>query len=491
MNFKAVKYILGCVLVIEGAFMLLPFTVGLIYGEQTGIPFLITALITAAAGAALALKKPKNMTFFAREGFTVTALSWIIMSLFGCLPFLMNREIPDFTDALFETVSGFTTTGASILDDVEAMSHASLFWRSFTHWIGGMGVLVFLLAVIPMTGGTHMNIMRAESPGPSVDKLLPKVRHTALALYTIYTILTALEFILLFAGGMPVFDAVTTAVGTAGTGGFGVRGDSMGSYSPYIQWVVSIFMMLFGVNFSFYFLLATRRFRTAFRFEEVRNYIIIILTATAVIMLSISANGAMEGVPFWDRLRHVFFQVNSMITTTGFSTLDYDLLWPQLAHTVVIMLMICGACAGSTGGGIKVSRLSILAKTIKKESTMFFHPNRVMVIKNEYKPVRHETIRAINVFIMSYIAILASSVLLLSINNYDFITSFTAVLSGLNNIGPGLGGAGPTESFSAFSNLSKYVLMFDMLAGRLEIFPILIFFVPEFWKRIVSRRNRI
>ncbi len=491
MNFKAIIHVLGFVLLIEGAFMLFPFIVGLIYGEPGGISFLIMALITMATGGALILRRPKNMTFFAREGFTVTALSWIVMSLFGCVPFIMNGEIPAFTDALFETVSGFSTTGASILDDVEALSHASLFWRSFTHWIGGMGVLVFILALIPMTGGTHMNIMRAESPGPTVDKLLPKVRQTALALYSIYTALTVLEFIFLSIGGMPIFDAVTTAVGTAGTGGFGIKGDSMASYSPYIQWVVAVFMMLFGINFSCYFLIITRRFSAAFRFEEVRHYFIIILSATALIMIALIANNAMPDMSFGDKLRHVYFQVCSMITTTGFSTLDYETLWPPFTHVIIIMLMFSGACAGSTGGGIKVSRITTLLKAIKKQGAMFFHPNRVMLIKSEGKPVSHETIRSINVFFMSYMAILAVSVLIVSLNGFSFTTSFTAVLSGLSNIGPGLEAAGPTESFSVFSDLSKYVLIFDMIAGRLEIFPILIFFIPEFWKRAFSFKTHV
>ena len=482
MNFRAVLYILGWVLNIDGAFMLLPYFVGLIYGEPQGMSFLIMALIYLAIGIAIVLRRPKDMTFYAREGFAATALSWIVLSVFGCIPFVINGDIPSFTDAFFETVSGFTTTGASILDDIESLSHASLFWRSFTHWLGGMGVLVFLLALLPMAGGSHMNIMRAESPGPSVDKLMPRVRQTAFVLYAIYTALTALEFIFLILGRMPVFDAVTTAVGTAGTGGFGVKGDSMGSYSPYIQWVVGVFMMLFGINFSFYFLILRRRFKSALSFEEVRNYLLIIIGASVVILISIAAKGAMADMPFADKVRHVYFQVCAMITTTGFSTLDYDTLWPQTAHIVVILLMLSGACAGSTGGGIKVSRITMLLKTVKKEVTLFFHPGRVVLVKNENKPVAHSTIRSTNVFVMSYIAVFAVSVFIVSFDNFDFTTNFTAVLSALNNIGPGLSKAGPTESFSAFSTLSKYVMCFDMIAGRLEIYPMLVLLVPEFWK---------
>ena len=491
-NFKAVLYILGWILIIEGAFMLLPFFVALIYGEPTGVSFLIMSIISMIIGLAIVCRKPKNMTFFAREGFAVTSLSWIVLSIFGCIPFVINGEIPVFTDALFETASGFTTTGASILNDIEALSHASLFWRSFTHWLGGMGVLVFLLALVPMTGGSHMNIMKAESPGPSVDKLLPKVRQTAFVLYAIYFGLTALEFIFLIAGKMPVFDAITTAVGTAGTGGFGVKSDSMASYSPYIQWVVGVFMMLFGVNFTFYFLIIIKKFRQAFALEEVRKYLLIIAAATAVIVISTTRSGMFTAMPFWDKLRHSFFQVAAMITTTGFSTIDYDYPnWPMIANIIVVALMFVGACAGSTGGGIKISRVSILFKTVKKELSLFFHPKRVVLIKFEHKPVAHETIRTTNVFIMAYIFVFVASVFLVAIDNFDFTTTFTAVLSALNNIGPGLSQAGPTESFSAFSHFSKYILIFDMIAGRLELYPMLLLLSPEFWKSTFSPNRSI
>ncbi len=484
MNFKSVFYILGWILNIEGAFMLLPFAVSLIYREPQGTPFLFIAVICMLLGALIVIKKPKRMNFFAKEGFAVTALSWITLSIFGCLPFVINGDIPDFTDALFETVSGFTTTGASILDDVEALSHTSLFWRSFTHWIGGMGVLVFLLALIPITGGSHMNIMKAESPGPSVDKLLPKVRQTAFVLYAIYFALTALEFAFLVFAKMPVFDALTTAVGTAGTGGFGIKADSMAGYSAAVQWIVAVFMMLFGINFGFYFLLLCRSFKAAFSFEEVINYILIIIAACAFIMLSIISSGCLSDMSFAEKLRHTYFQVSSIITTTGFSTIDYDNLWPQTANLLLVALMFVGACAGSTGGGIKVSRVSILFKTVKKEMTLFFHPQRVVLIKNERKPVAHETIRSTNVFIMAYIFTFVASVLLVSTDNFDFTTTFTAVAATINNIGPGLSQAGPTESFSAFSGFSKYIMIFDMLAGRLELYPMLMLLTPEFWKSI-------
>lgn len=464
--------------------MLLPFAVSVIYNEPQGVPFLGVALICILLGTLIVIKKPKNMNFFAREGFAVTSLSWIMLSVFGCLPFVINGDIPNFTDALFETVSGFTTTGASILDDIESLSRASLFWRSFTHWLGGMGVLVFLLALIPMTGGSHMHIMKAESPGPSVDKLLPKVRHTAFVLYAIYFALTVLEFAFLVYAGMPIFDAVTTAAGTAGTGGFGIKSDSMAGYSAAIQWIVAVFMMLFGMNFGFYFLLIRRSFKAAFSYEEIRNYVLIIIAACVFIMLSVISRGCLADMSFAEKLRHTFFQVTSIMTTTGFSTIDYDNLWPQTANLILVALMFVGACAGSTGGGIKVSRVSILFKTVKKEMTLFFHPQRVVLIKNEHKPIAHETIRSTNVFIMAYIFTFVVSVLLVSIDNFDFTTTFTAVAATINNIGPGMSMAGPTESFSAFTYFSKYVMIFDMLAGRLELYPMLILITPEFWRSI-------
>ena len=483
MNFKAVIYILGWILVIEGVMMLSPVVVSLVYGEEQGIAFAVMAAVCMVIGGAIIFKKPKRMTFFSREGFVVTALAWILMSIFGCLPFIMNGDIPSFTDALFETVSGFTTTGSSILDDIPALSHASLFWRSLTHWIGGMGVLVFLLALIPMTGGSHVNIMRAESPGPTVSKLLPKVRQTAFALYAIYVALTAAEFIFLIIGRMPIFDAITTAVGTAGTGGFGIKADSMASYSPYIQWVVTVFMILFGINFGVYFLLATRRFKAAAIHEEARYYILIILGAVALIMISLTVNGTLPDMAFGEKLRHVFFQVGALITTTGFSTIDYD-VWPQLALMVMLLLMFIGACAGSTGGGIKISRILILCRSVKNSLTLFFHPKRVVNLRSEGKTVPNEIVQSVSVYIIAYILVYVASMFLISLDNYDFTTNFTAIAATINNIGPGLSKAGPTESFSLFSPLSKYVMIFDMLAGRLELYPMLILLSPEFWKSL-------
>ncbi|MCH5184885.1 MAG: TrkH family potassium uptake protein [Oscillospiraceae bacterium] len=486
MNFKAVIYILGWILNIEGAFMFAPVLISLIYGETQGAAFAVVALICIATGSVIVSAKPENMTFFTKEGLAVTALAWIILSLFGCLPFIINRDIPSFTDALFETVSGFTTTGTSILNDVEALSHASLFWRSFTHWIGGMGVLVFLLALIPMTGGSHMNIMRAESPGPVVGKFLPKVRQTAFALYAIYIALTVAEILALIICRMPVFDAVNTALATAGTGGFGIKSTSLADYSPCIQWIVAVFMALFGINFNVYFLLFMRRFKSAALHEEARYYLLIILAAAAVITLSLYVSGTLPEKSFGGNIRHVFFQVISVITTTGFTTLDYE-VWPQIALTILIGLMFIGACAGSTGGGIKVSRILILFRTVCREIMLFFNPKRVVKIKIEDKPVTNELVHSVSVFLAAYVLLFAVSVLLVSIDNHDFTTTFTAVAATVNNIGPGLGKAGPTESFSFFSGFSKYVMMFDMLAGRLELYPTLMLLAPDFWKGLLKR----
>ena len=407
------------------------------------------------------------------------------MSLFGCLPFLITGEIPSFVDALFETVSGFTTTGASILSDVEALSHCSLIWRSFTHWIGGMGVLVFLLAVLPMVGGSNMHLMKAESPGPSVGKLVPKVRFTAQILYQLYIVLTVLEFILLLLGRMSVFEALCTAFGTAGTGGFGVKNDSIASYSPYIQWVVTIFMILFGVNFNVYFFIYIRKLRDAARCEEMRWYLGIIAAATVIIC----ANAYDTALTLEHNVRNSAFQVASIITTTGFATVNFD-LWPELSRTILVMLMFCGACAGSTGGGLKVSRFVIAAKSLGNYISTFLHPRAVRKVKFEDKDVEPETLRAILVYFIAVVFIFAVSVLLVSLDNFDQITNFTAVAATFNNIGPGLNAVGPTCNFAGFSAFAKCVMIFDMLAGRLEIFPLLMLLYPPLWRESISEARR-
>jgi trk system potassium uptake protein TrkH len=399
------------------------------------------------------------------------------MSIFGCVPFYLTKEIPSFTDALFETISGFTTTGASILSNVEALSHCSLLWRSFTHWIGGMGVLVFLLAILPLTGGSNMNLMRAESPGPSVGKLVPKMRYSARILYLIYFGMTLIEIILLILGKMPVFDAITTGFGTAGTGGFGIKNDSMAGYSVYIQWVVTVFMILFGVNFNAYYLLLFGKVKKALKFEEVRHYFFIILIAIVVIFINIFR---LYGSA-WEALTKASFQVASIISSTGYSTADFD-LWPETSKTILIMLMFIGACAGSTGGGIKVSRFMILYKSVRRELYTYIHPKSVKRITIDQKAIEPEIVRSINAYFVTFLTIFAASVFVLSFDSTDLVTDFTGVLAAINNIGPGLGAVGPSQNFGLFSPVSKYVLMFDMLAGRLELFPLLLLFYPTIWK---------
>ena len=480
-----IRYILGYILKTEAILLLLPCAIAGIYGETEGFSYWITALLCAMCGFLISSRRPKNTVFYLKEGCVATSLGWIFLSFFGCLPFLFTGEISSFTDALFETVSGFTTTGASILSNVEALSHCSLFWRSFTHWIGGMGVLVFLLAIIPLSGGSHFNLMRAESPGPSVGKLVPKVKYTARILYLIYFALTLLEILLLTAGRMPLFEAVNTSFGTAGTGGFGMKNDSMASYSPYLQWVVTIFMILFGVNFNAYYLLLFRKIKKVLHMEEVRYYLLIILIAIAIIFTNILNTSA--GV--FDALTHASFQVASIITTTGFSTVDFN-LWSQTCKSVLVLLMFIGACAGSTGGGIKVSRFVILIKTIAKELNSYIHPKSIKKIEFEKKPVEHEVVRAVNVYFITFMIVFAASVFAISFEGKDLITNFTAVAATINNIGPGLEMVGPSQNFSIFFPFSKYVLIFDMLAGRLELFPLLLLFHPTLWKDFLTGRKK-
>ena len=484
MNGAMIVYILGQVLRIEGLLMLPSFLVGLIYGENQGWTYLIWGLTCFVLGTLTTLKKPKNTMIYLKEGCVSTALCWIVLSVFGAIPFVLTGEIPRFLDAMFETVSGFTTTGSSILTDVEAMSHPSLFWRSFTHWIGGMGVLVFLLAVLPMAGGSQFQLMKAESPGPSVGKLVPKVGATARLLYIIYFVMTVATIVLLLLGGMEPFDAFTIGFGTAGTGGFGVRADSCASYSPFCIWVITIFMLLFGVNFNFYYYLLLRRFRDSFQMEEVRWYFIIVIAATAVCFVTL-----LDAFAPFEALTHAAFQVATIITTTGYGTTDFN-LWHSAAKTVLVLLMFCGACAGSTGGGIKVSRIIVFFKSAFKEIGSFIHPRSVRRIKVEGKPVEHEAIRSINVYLTTYILIFAISTFLISLEGQDLITTFTAVAATINNIGPGLEAVGPTASFAHMTDLSKWTLIFDMLAGRLELFPLLILFHPTIWKQAFQRRAR-
>ncbi len=478
MNYSIIRYIIGWVLVLEAIFMLLPCLVAVIYREQSGVAFITTAAICAVIGLLMIGKKPKNKNYYAREGFITVALSWIVMSLFGALPFSMSKEIPSYVDALFEIVSGFTTTGASILSDVEALSHACLFWRSFSHWIGGMGVFVFLLIVLPLTGGSNMHLMRAESPGPSVGKLVPKVRETAKILYLIYIAMTIVEIIILLLGGMPVFDALTLSFGTAGTGGFGIKNSSIADYSIFCQTVITVFMILFGVNFNFYYYLLGKNKKNAFKMEEVKWYFIIIALSIGIITFNIKDSFDSIGMA----LHHAAFQVGSVITTTGYATADFN-LWPQMSKTILVLIMFIGACAGSTGGGIKVSRILIMFKTIGQEIKTLIHPRSVHSMKLDDKVVDKSVVRGVGAFLMTYAVLFCASLLLITLDGKDLVTNFTAVTATINNIGPGLMEVGPTGNFAGFSVFSKCVFIFDMLAGRLELYPILLLLTPSVWRK--------
>ena len=478
MNYEIILYIIGWILVISSVLMALPLATAAVYGEISGLAFLVTMAAGLIIGLLIIHHKPRQRMFHAREGYVSVALSWIVLSIFGAAPFVISQSIPNPIDAFFETVSGFTTTGASILDDLESLPHCMLMWRSFTHWIGGMGVLVFILCILPLTGAANMNLMKAESPGPSVGRLVPKVKSTATILYKIYLVMTLAMVGLLLLGRIPLFDSLCIAFGTAGTGGFGTKADSIGGYSTYIQVVTTVFMILFGVNFNAYFLIKMRKVKSAFMIEEVRYYFLVIAGAIALISINVAG---MFPSPV-KAVQQVAFQVGSIITTTGFSTTDFD-LWPAFSKTILVLLMFCGACAGSTGGGIKVSRFVILAKTFKKEIQIYLHPNAVKKVKMDGKAVPHEVVRATNIYMVAYIMIFSLSVLLVSIDNFDMTTNFTAVAATFNNIGPGLSKVGPTCSFNLYSPLSKMILALDMLAGRLEIFPLLIFCVPSTWKK--------
>ena len=478
MNYSIVFYIIGWILNLEAAFMSLGCITALIYGEKAGWSFVVSILLCLVIGLPLTVRKPSSHIFYLRESFVSTALGWIALSCMGALPFLFSGVLHNPVDALFETVSGFTTTGSSIFSDVEVLPRCILFWRSFTHWIGGMGVLVFLLILPPLAVGGRMNLMKAESPGPSVSRLVPKVQTTAKILYIIYIIMTLVEIVLLLAGGMPLFDSLTITFGTAGTGGFGIRNDSCAGYTTYQQVVITVFMILFGVNFNFYFLLAVKKGRQALQSEEVRAYLLIILAAILLIAVNIRGYFA----HFGQAVQQSAFQVGSIITTTGYATTDFN-LWPEFSRTILVMLMFVGACAGSTGGGVKVYRLLIMVKTVKKELRQLLHPRSIKKIQIDGKAVEHEVVRSTNVFLIVYLLIFIFSILLVSLDNKDLITNFTAVAATLNNIGPGLGDVGPLGNFSGFSNFSKLVMTFDMLAGRLELFPLLLLFMRSTWKK--------
>ena len=490
MNYRMISYVIGCIWLFEAAFMLVPLITALAYGEQAVFAFLWTALICAGAGLLLSFRKPKNQTLRARDGFVVVSLSWIAISLLGSLPFMLTGVTANFVDALFETVSGFTTTGATIFGEVESLPRSILMWRSFTHWIGGMGVLVFIMAFVPLSGGRNMHIMKAESTGPDVGKLVPRVRTTAMLLYSIYLGFTFLQFVLLLFGKMSVFEALNTAFSTAGTGGFGFKNDSMLSDSPYIQIVVTIYMLLFSINFGAYFLAFRGKFKDALN-GEVRTFLLIVLGAVTLIVISIIANIASDPVlqaqfgsadDLGDIIRHVAFAVASVVSTTGFSTVDFA-LWPAVACAILVLIMFVGACAGSTGGGMKVSRIMLLFKGAVRDLRVAIHPKEVRQITVDKKPVGQAVVQATFSYFACFMMVFAVSVMLLAVDGYDFTTNVTAVAATINNIGPGLSGVGPTCNYAFFSPLSKLVMMFDMLVGRLELFPMLILFMPSTWKK--------
>lgn len=471
-------YLLGWLLNTVAALMILPFTVSIYYGEDCGKYFLLCSLVMFMVGLFLTRKRPKYTKFYAKEGFVITALSWILLSITGCLPFFLSKSIPSFTNALFECISGFTTTGASILHEVESLPRCMNFWRCFIQWIGGMGVIVFMLALIPLSGGQDLYLMKAESPGPNVGKLVPKIQKTAYYLYAIYFALTMLQIISLVIAGMPIFDSVCTSFATTSTGGFGVKNDSICGYSPAIQYVTTLFLFLSGFNYNFYFFVWIKRFRDAISMQEIKLYIAVFFGSIAII----TANIFQTGYTLEESFRHASFQVGSIMTTAGFSSADFD-VWPGLSKSILVLLMFIGGCAGSTCGGIKVSRILIYLKTVKKEIAQLCHPRNVKVIKIDGKPLAHNVLRSANIFLIVYMMIFVCSTLLISVDEFDLVTNFTAVASALGNIGPGLSLVGPTRNFDLYSGFSKYVLMFDMLAGRLELFPLLVCLSPSTWKK--------
>lgn len=479
MNYRILIYVLGWVLNFQAVFLLLPSLVALIYKEPSGWCFLITAVVTGAVGIALTVKKPRNNQFHTREGFVLVALSWMIISLIGAIPLCVSGAIPCYIDAVFEMVSGYTTTGATILTAVEDLPNCMNFWRCFANWIGGMGVIVFMVTILPMVGANaNMYLMKAESPGPSFGKLVPKLRKTASLLYIMYIGMTLVQLLLLLIGKLDFFEALCVSLATAGTGGFGIKNDGFSGYSSYVQIIVTIFMFLFGVNFKFYFLLLMRKCKDAFAIEEVRWYAILYAAATILIAVDVFQIMGSVGAS----VKHAAFQVATIMTTTGFATVDYN-QWPILSQVILLLLMFVGACAGSTSGGIKISRFIIYIKSAQKEIATLLHPSSVKKIKMDDRVIDHETIRSANIYLIIYILLLALSILIVSFNGLDLITTLTSVIASFNNIGPGFGLVGPMGNFSSLSWLSKVVLIFDMLLGRLEIFPLVVLFFPDTWKR--------
>ncbi|MBP3754049.1 MAG: TrkH family potassium uptake protein [Lachnospiraceae bacterium] len=465
-----VLYIVGILLIFEGAFLLLPMFVSLIYRDGNWMWYLLTIGICLIPGIPLARIKPgKNLSL--KEGYIIVALCWVVLSIFGAIPLMLSGDIPNYVDALFETVSGFTTTGASILSDVTALSRSGMFWRSFMHWIGGMGIFMFMMAVLPMLGTSDMNLMRAESTGPSVERIVPHVRDTARLMYSMYFGITIAEMIALLISGMDLYSSALLTFGTVGTGGFGLVNESCGTYTAAQQMIIAVFMAASGINYTFYFFIISRKIKEAFHIEEVKYYLAIVFTSTVIIAINISHLYQSAG----ESLRHAFFQVASIMTTTGYSTADFD-LWPELSRTILLILMMIGGCSGSTAGGVKVYRIVLLMKQFAKELSVLRHPREVKLLRMDGNTVKESVIRSTNVFISIYFVIFFISLLFVSIENYDFTTGFTAVAATINNIGPGLSLVGPTCNYGFFSAYSKIILIFDMLAGRLELFPMLLFF---------------
>lgn len=479
MNYRMTIYLLGQIFKVEAALLMLPLAVSLIYGENLLLAFIVPMMILLAFGIPLTLKKPADKRFYAKEGFVVVALSWIFLSAAGALPFYISGEIPSLVDCFFETASGFTTTGASILDDIEALSKGLLFWRSFTHWIGGMGVLVFVLAIFPQQETQSIFLMKAESPGPKVGKIVSKLAITARILYGIYIAMTVTEFVLLVCGGMPVFDSVVNSFATAGTGGFAIKNAGIAAYgSAYCEYVIAIFMILFGVNFNVFYLILIGKAKEALKNEELAVYFGVIAASVAMI----TANIIHLCSSFGEAFRTSLFQVASIISTTGFSTTDFD-LWPEFSKVIIVVLMFFGASAGSTGGGIKIARIIIFFKTAIAEIRHCISPNAVITVKCDGKAIDKSVIRSTSAYLATYVFLLIGSVMAVSLlDGYNFQSTFTAVLSCINNIGPGLDSFGPTHSFAAFSPASKWILSLDMITGRLELFPVLILFSPKTYR---------
>ncbi len=478
MNYSIIRYILCRVLEFEGVFLALPCIVALIYGEKEGFTYLAVALASFTLGFSGKQFKPKSKVFYAKEGFVTVSLSWVLLSLVGAVPFVITGEIPNYIDALYETASGLTTTGASIITDLTTLSRTTQFWRLFSHWIGGMGVLVFILAVLPLSGSYNMHLMRAESTGPVVGKLVPKVKNTAKILYGIYVLFTAVGIIALLLTGLPLFDAITLTFSTVGTGGFALLGDSLASYSVASQIVITIFMILCGINFNVFYLLLIKKPKEAFKSEEVRTYLIIIMVSALLITWNIY--GTFENI-YLD-FHHALLQVASIITTTGFASVDYN-AWPEFSKTVIVMLTLIGACAGSTGGGFKVSRLVVMFKSIRNEISQVVHLRSVKKIHMDGKIVPEGVIRSIRVYMMIYVTVFLASLLLISFDNFDFTTNFTAIAANISNVGPGLNVVGPAGNYAQFSAMSKLVLIFDMITGRLEFLPMLVLLNHNTWKK--------